>query len=72
MVIIEVIDEWGKYVDFNGYCIDVDCYDVIIDEFVWYFLSKIGEIIMVKGRIFIYILYYYIEKVDWEKLVFDL
>lgn len=70
--IIEVIDERGKYADFNGYRIDADCYDVITDELVWHLSSKTGEITTAKGRIFIHIPHHYTEKAEWEKLAFDL
>lgn len=70
--IIEVIDERGKYADFNGYRIDADCYDMATSELIWHLSTTTGEIVTRKGEIMLQIPHKYTADAEWEKLAFDL
>lgn len=70
--IIEVIDERGKRAEFDGYQVDVDCYDMATGDFIWRLSTVTGEIITKTGEIMLQIPHKYTADAEWEKAVFDL
>lgn len=69
---IQVLDEGGRKVNFKGYTVQADCYNVATGELVWQLSNKTGEFVPSLGEIAITIPHHYTMGATWEELAFDL
>lgn len=71
-ILIEAIDETGKKADFNGFTIDMDCFDAQSGEFLFTLSTKTGEISYKTGEIIIEVPHSYTKHAEWICAVSDI